>query len=156
MTPTNSPQRKVSTRFLRIVLSDWPVITTGAKTEFRNFGRHAPHPRALVTPGPIICWTSAPMQEQRTALMVLEAAWSEPLGAISEASLEREGYRTLPEFRRYWLDRHKGLLAAYRPLSLVHVYRLRPWVRGEDEHRMGEALLDHLYGPWVSGELADA
>jgi hypothetical protein len=36
------------------------------------------------------------------ALMVLERCWREPVGAISDESLLREGYATFADFRRYY------------------------------------------------------
>lgn len=148
-------QRKTRTQFLRIHLHDWPAIVGGDKTEFRNAGRYAPHPILMVKPSPIVCWVDSRYRDRAFQIMVLEDAWQEPLGSISPESLRNEGFESVAEFRRYWRNRHHGVLASYKPLSTVSVYRLRPWAPGDLEE-MGHALLNHLYGPWVFGEEADA
>lgn len=140
------PRAHAYTQFLRIPLVDWPAITQGRKTEFRAVGRHATHANRLKAPAPIVGYALQRFRADAQArLFVLEDAWTEPLGAISPASLGREGFRSLREFRVYWNKRHR---VGYKPLSTVSVYRLRPW-EPADRDWLGFALLDHLYGEWL-------
>lgn len=74
--------------------------------------------------------------------MVLEEKWLEPLGAISPASLKAEGFESIGEFRRYWMNREKR---RFMPTRMVTVYRVRPWQDG-DHDRFAALLLDRLYG----------
>lgn len=149
------PTRKASTQFLHVPLVDWPAIKAGRKTEFRAVGRHARGHLSLVTPGPVVCfaWRRHGRRDPETALMTLEAAWSEPLGAISPESLEREGFESLADFRRYWRDRYFGRQGPFKPLTIVQVYRVRPWAP-TDRVDMADALLRHLYGFWLDGDAA--
>lgn len=146
------PRRRASTQFLHVPLADWPAVKSGRKTEFRAVGRLAPSTSSIVTPAPVVCYTLRQYRRlPETALMVLEAAWSEPLGAISPDSLEREGFKTIGEFRSYWQRRQYGKNGPFKPLSIARVYRVRPWA-ATDRLEMGEALLRHLYGYWLDGD----
>lgn len=75
--------------------------------------------------------------------MVMEDKWLEPLGAISPDSLAAEGFSTIGEFRRYWMQREKR---RFMPTRMVTVYRVRPWVPGEDDNNMAALILQRLYG----------
>lgn len=74
--------------------------------------------------------------------MVMEDKWLEPLGAISPESLEAEGFSSLAEFRRYWMQREQR---RFMPTRMVTVYRVRPW-QPSDEADFGRMLLRRLYG----------
>lgn len=78
-------------------------------------------------------------------LLVLEERRYEPLFYLAEdpEGLAREGFETYGHFRTYWrrrTDRH-----TYRPMTLVWVWRVRPW-QPSDLPVFGESLLRELYG----------
>jgi hypothetical protein len=143
------PFRQVrhSTVFLRVPAYDWPAVKRGLKTEFRSgWGKNkTPKLFQVEPPTPVVAYT-VQRGEYEARLMVLEAIWLEPLGAISPESLEREGFASLAEFRTYWLERERR---RFTPTRQVFVYRVRPWVAGQDEAPMGEALLQRLYGEFL-------
>lgn len=93
-------------------------------------------------PTPVVAYKVSRMGDPESDLMILEATWREPLGAISEESLQREGFPSVAHFRRYWMDRQKQ---RFKPLLEVQVYRVRPFTTA-DRESMGLALLDKLYG----------
>lgn len=141
------PRRTETTKLLRIPRADWALICTGAKTELRVSGRHAVMANTLKPPTPVVGYSILEYHEVPEAqLLVLQEAWSEPLGAISPESLLREGFASLGAFRRYWIDRHSG--QPFKPLSITQVYRLRPWRAGDTE-TMGVRLVERLYGRWL-------
>lgn len=77
--------------------------------------------------------------------MVLERAWREPVGAISETSLLAEGFATFADFRRYYkLRTHRP----FRPLQEVWCFRLRPWTPS-DTGEQAQKLLERLYGEFL-------
>lgn len=138
------------TLFLRVPRTDWAAITTGHKTEFRSFQRpRQASARNFDCPTPVVAYSYAKHRvEPYTALMVLEEAFMETLGAIGPESLAREGFETRADYRRYWRRRHTS--SGWLPLSEVSVYRIRPWT--PDDHRaMGDVLLHRLYGEFLDG-----
>lgn len=140
--PNPFTARKVSTRFLRVPLLDWPGVKIGRKTEFRKLaaGRRPIFP---YTPTPVVGYTlNGTTYDHR--VMVLTGVREETLWAISESpeSLSREGFDTYEAFRDYWKLRHR----TYRPLSIVIVYSVRAWSQRADPMMMGERLVEHLYG----------
>lgn len=140
------PRAHAYTQFLRIPLVDWPAVTQGRKTELRAVGRYATHSNRLKAPAPVVGYVRQRFRaDMEAALLVLEETWTEPLGAITAESLAREGFRDRREFRRYWNLRHR---TGFKPLSIVNVYRLRPWREGDGEW-LGGVLMDHLYGEWL-------
>lgn len=140
------PLAHAYTQYLRIPLVDWPAISQGRKTELRAVGRYAAHASRLKAPAPIVGYVRQRFRaDMESALFVLEAVWTEPLGSISAESLAREGFRDRREFRRYWNKRHR---VGFKPLSIVSVYRLRPWRPG-DRDWLGSLLMEHLYGAWL-------
>lgn len=143
------PQRKVATTFLRLPRVDWARVLTGEKSEVRAAGRHALHHNRLTKlPMPVVGYSFQHYRHQaESALLVVERAWSEPLGAISPESLRAEGFDSYRDFRLYWKNRHQSV--GYRPQSIVQVVQLRPWDRAEDPERFGRVLLEHLFGTWV-------
>lgn len=154
--PKPYAQVRTSTTFLRVPTYDWPAVKRGIKTEFRSgWGKNkTPKLFQVKAPTPVVAYTVNGRGEYDARLMVLEDIWLEPLGAISPESLEREGFRNLKEFRSYWLEREGR---RFTPTRQVFVYRVRPWVAGEDEHRMGQALLQRLYGDFLPNtELVEA
>jgi hypothetical protein len=145
--PNDSPKpfkrTHVSTYFLRIPRVDWARITTGEKRQHREQGRWGPRWANMHVPIPILGYSypshGGPVE---SVLLVLEDAWSEPLGAISDESLEAEGFASLAEFRRYWKNRKRE--TGWRPLSTVQVYCVRPFTQ-DDRLTMGQRLLELLY-----------
>jgi hypothetical protein len=139
-------QRHTATTFLRVPYRDWPAVKRGYKTEFRaSAGKNAvPQLFSIATPTPVVAY-SVHNGRHSGQLMMLEALWQEPLGAISPESLEREGFANLNEFRKYWMEReHKR----FTPTRQVFAYRVRQWAPW-DASNAGERLFEHLYGEWI-------
>jgi hypothetical protein len=138
----------IKTPMLRVPRHDWAAITTGAKRQFRICGRGNPPTFTKHLPTPVVLHSQTQFQTQpRTCMGVVEEVRREPLGAISPEDLEAEGFQTLAEFRRYWIDRHEYSVG-FKPLSIVGVYTVRPWREG-DRELFGEALLTYLFGQWL-------
>jgi hypothetical protein len=144
--PTSGPkpwaQYETRTTFLRVPWQDWSKVKIGVKTEFRASGIHATQLWNVTCPTPVVGWAMSNDRRHEARLLVLEATWTEPLAAINEESLEREGFTDFPHFRRYWMTRTKR---RFTPMTKVHVYRIHVWTP-EDTQEMGQALLRKLYG----------
>jgi hypothetical protein len=139
------PQHRVKTLFLRVPSAEWARIVTGGKTEFRQ----QPGRSTLVRPNcptPVVGYREhAGVLESQ--LLVLDDTWREPLGAITQESLEREGFRDFDSFRQHWMQRTKR---RFRPLLDVQVYRVRVLHdTDEDYNYAGRLLLARLYGEHV-------
>jgi hypothetical protein len=137
---------RVARLYLRIPKADWPKVTQGRKTELRR----PPGPGSLLAakldpPTPVVGY-SVGVAGPRFKLLVIEQAWQEPLGTISDESLAREGFKTRAEFRAYW--RRRVHSRSYKPLTLVQVYRVRPFVP-EDRPMLADNLFEHLYGEFL-------
>lgn len=74
--------------------------------------------------------------------MLMTETWQEPLGAISEESLEREGFPDVAHFRRYWMQRTRR---RFRPLQMVRVFRVRR-LEQADWMEQAERVMERLYG----------
>jgi hypothetical protein len=140
--PTPWPQRESRTTFLRVPSRDWTAVKTGVKTEFRATGRAVTQLWNVQTPMPVVGYRDMRVGND-SRLLVLVDTWREPLGAISNESLEREGFDSLAHFRSYWVERTKRRFA---PLERVQVYRVRPCLK-EDLPDLAQSLLVKLYGP---------
>lgn len=143
-------QVRTSTIFLRVPVADWPLVKRGLKTEFRaGTGPNKTQPWAIKMPTPVVAYAVRPRDGEHDAkLMVLEEAWLEPLGAISPESLEREGFKSLAEFRRYWFERERK---RFQPTRNVLVYRVRPWDDRTDARHFADLILGRLYGDFLPG-----
>lgn len=141
-------QRRVSTTFLRVPIVDWPAVKRGYKTEFRaNVGKNAvPKLFTVLTPAPVIAYAIRNGRHD-AQLMWLEEAWQEPLGAISAASLEREGFTSLAEFRTYWIKREKK---RFTPTRKVFAYRVRAFNPDDDVDDAASRIFEHLYGEFLA------
>ena len=145
LTRTPLPQRRAATVFLQVPVADWPAVKHGMKTEFRLAGAGLLN---LQLPTPVVAYmTQRRPKRHEHALMVLEEAFREPLGAISPESLAREGFPDMAHFRRYWTMRTK---TRFRPLQEVQAYRVRPWHDGDAE-ALGLVLVTRLYGEYMNG-----
>lgn len=135
------PEYGSRTRFLPIFSDDWLAVTRGSKGEYRLpfFLTH------LTCPVLVVAWRRRPHGEPDTALVVIEQAWREPVGAISPESLEREGFPKIEFFRRYWMRRTGKRFA---PLDEVQVLRVHPF-EPRDAPTLGLQLLRNLYGPYL-------
>lgn len=138
-------QRQARTAFLRVPTGDWIAVTRGDKPEFRASPRAVSKLWSIEPPTPVVAYRHSPAHGYDHSLMVLEQMWIEPLGAISEESLEAEGFESLAEFRRYWMQREKTL---FKPTRKVTVYRVRPWEDGE-ERVHADRLFERLYGAFT-------
>lgn len=134
---------RTSTTFLRVPSMDWAAVKQGVKTEFRCVGpRSITNHEQIQTPTPVVAYTIKPGENYDSKLMVLMAAWQEPLGAISRESLRREGFEDLAHFRRYWAQRtHRR----FRPLTSVTVYLVKPFDAELDPKYLGGLMLQRLY-----------
>lgn len=142
-------QRTLSTTFLRVPRVDWPAVSRGYKTEFRAGGEVRARAWTLRTPTPVVAYSvGRDGKHAGPVLMVLEASWVEPVGAISEESLAREGFRSLGEFRRYWMERERK---RFEPTRYTVVYRVRPWDDSTDARHFADLILGRLYGDFLSG-----
>jgi hypothetical protein len=135
-----------------VAASDWPLVKRGLKHEFRGMPGKQTALWDVEPPQPVVAYTLTGKTYAKEAtydarLMVLEAAWREELGAISDESLKAEGYDNFADFRRAWMRRQRNG-QKFTPTMKVFVYRLRPW-EPEDGKWMGAALLKHLYGEWL-------
>lgn len=143
------PQRQVKTQFLRVPRVDWLKVRAGAKTELRAAGRHAlGHWRLPVLPMAVVGYSFQRFRaDADSCLLIVEKAWSEPLGSITAESLAAEGFAELADFKRYWRERHNSV--GYKPLSTVQVVQLRPFVPETDVRLIGDVLVDRLFGRWL-------
>lgn len=140
-------QSRVSTTFVRVPRSDWALVRRGHKTEFRSsLGGDVAQFWGLTPPMPVIAWTWSKIRGYDAALMVLEASWREPLGAITPESLEREGFNSFAEFRRYYMERERR---HFTPTRQVQVFRLREWEDATDFPAFAQATLLKLYGDFI-------
>lgn len=140
--PRPFTQRQARTIFLRVPYSEWALVRSGRKREFRASPGACSQLWSVETPTPVVAYAIDPMRGYKRQLMVLEERWQEPLGAISKESLEREGQPDIAHFRRYWMKREK---TAFKPTRMVTAYRVRP-LEPADERAMAERLFDRLYG----------
>jgi hypothetical protein len=144
---TNLPRVSARRYYIRVPALDWPKLISGHKTELRLTGRGV-----LVTtlqpPSGMIGYLRTPAGD-RFRLFVCEDAWAEPLGAISDESLAREGFATRKEFRHYWRGRTHSHV--FKPLTTVQVVRLRPFGPG-DRELLGNKLFDRLWGPYADAQ----
>lgn len=145
--PNPYTQRHASTLFLRVPTMDWARVKIGEKTEFRTRLREGSHLVAANTPTPVVAYTKSSLGYD-SKLMVLVEHKREPLFAIADdpEAIGREGFEDYDHFRRYWRKRRKGV---YRPMELVHVWRVRPWDEKWDMGRFGNYLIGHLYRDWL-------
>lgn len=136
---------RLRTTFLRVPAQDWNAVEQGHKTEFRTSGYHSTNLLGVRCPIPAVAYRVLPGKIYDSTLVVLESIWTEPLAAMSEESLRREGHETFAHFRRYWMARTGK---RFTPLTKVQVHRLRPF-KSEDRPAMADALLERLYGGWL-------
>lgn len=138
-------QHQARTNFLRVPHTDWINVSRGLKTEFRASHKSCSALWAVEPPTPVVAYRQHPSLGYDSKLMVLEAKWQEPLAAIGPESLEREGFDSFAEFRRYWTRREKR---HFPPTRLVTAYRVRPWTE-QDHTDMAAIVLNHLFGEWL-------
>lgn len=146
--PRPYQQRQASTAFLRVPWTDWPAVRRGIKTEFRAASGAVSGLKFVETPVPVVAYSWHPIHGYEAELMVLVERFQEPLAAISDESLEREGFASLAEFRAYWVARERR---RFTPTRMIVAYRVRPFVwdspvRQSDDQYFAQRLFDHLYG----------
>lgn len=157
--PKPYDQKRASTIFLRVPWADWPAVRRGYKTEFRAASGAVSGLKWVDPPTPVVAYSFHKTFGHEAELMVLEERWQEPLAAISDESLRREGFSTLAEFRSYWCAREKR---RFTPTRMIVAYRVRPfrW-NGEDgvpddPTVFSRQLFDHLYGAFTPPPTQDA
>jgi hypothetical protein len=137
---------------LRVPSPVWPMVSTGRVSEFRAATGNVPQLWRVPLPTLAVAYRrrlSASDYDYR--LMVLEAIRREALGAITEEGLAAAGYvgdNPRGRFRRDWMIAEKK---KFEPLRTVVVFTVRP-VQDGDKRRIGEAIVDHLYGDYIAQE----
>lgn len=145
--PRPYTQRHARTLFVRVPADDWPLVRRGMKKEFRGqLGRQSALWANVACPTPVVAYAIV-RGSYDARLMILQSVRQEELGAITPESLQREGFETFEEFRRYWLRRERGG-SKFKPTRKVFVYGIRPW-HPTDELEMGLGLLKRLYGDFM-------
>lgn len=137
------PWRRVETRthLFWVPRRELAELRRGTRTEVRVRDKRRRPTNALVVPCPIVLYSWSEIRtEPDRALLVLERAWEEPMGAISPESVRAEGFETLKEYRRYWIE-ERGQF--WRPLDVVRCYRFRI---PESLDELADMLLEQLYG----------
>lgn len=141
--------RRFTTKVLHVAQGDWPLVKRGLKTEYRHRIKDTRRRRYLHdTPSPVVL---SPTKGHDFALAVLEATWFEPLGAISPESLQREGFESFAEFRRYWVLQREFNKRRFKAEDPAVVFRVRLATTDEDFTYCGRLLLARLYAPWLPG-----
>jgi hypothetical protein len=143
--PTSSNARSFRTPFVTVPQRDWPAVAAGTKRELRQpLGKvSAPSVTTLKlhVPIPVVGYTKAAFgKTRRVGLLVCERFWMEPLGAISPASIEAEGFETVKEFRAYWRGRYNDRFDRFQRVWCI---ALRPY-EPADEERFKDKLYDLL------------
>lgn len=119
----------------------WIDVTRGIRTEYRIGTEAVKTLLGVETPTPVVVYKNNSLGYD-SAMMVLEAAWEEPLGAATEESLRRQGFDTMAQFRRNWVVQTRKL---FEPLSMVGCVRVSPW-DPDALPQLGEGLIRYLYG----------
>jgi hypothetical protein len=108
----------LSTVFVRVPDAEWGLVKYGNKREFRAAcAKHSPL-RNVATPTPAVAYCVNSFGEYRSALMVLENIWREPLGAISPESLAAEGSKRIASSNGVDEARAPGVPAASNDRSV--------------------------------------
>jgi hypothetical protein len=145
--PGDYPTHQLNTLFLRVPFGDWTKVTIGAKVEFRTKPRGNAAIHLAQCPTPVVAYTVNSHGARACKLMVLVEQRQERLIDIADKPLhlEREGFTSYDEFKRYWRARNGGI---YRPLQTVITHRLREW-EDDDDAIMGTELCERLYGEFM-------
>lgn len=129
---------------------DWADVLAGVKTEFRHYGGTTieyNRGSGWTLPEPVVLYCPNDLTEDvDTALGTLDAAWMEPMGAISAESLAREGFATLTDFRRYIGERYPR--AGFRPMARCRCFRVHP-LTVEECAAFKDKLWDRMYGQFA-------
>lgn len=136
--------RRLVVQSLRVVTGDYARIRAGEKREYRTYKLRIHQLREGECA--IVYASAGPRKPLRTSLVVVEASYVEPLGAISPESVSLEGFTTFREFRTYFRERER--VKGFRQLDRVQVVRFRPFHEHE-KSALSEALFDDLYGRWA-------
>lgn len=137
-------------RRLMVPRMDWADVLAGVKTEFRHYGgTTAPINRGseweLPEPVVLYCPNDA-LRDVDTSVAVLDAAWQEPMGAISPESIRNEGFADIGEFRRYITERYP--VGGFRPMARCRCYRVHPMGPMELD-RFKDMLWHRMYGQFA-------
>lgn len=143
--PRPYTQRQARTIFLRVPHSEFGLVIAGRKTEFRASPRASSQLWSVEPPTAAVAYAIFPSRGYKRQLIVLEATWREPLGAITAESLAREGQPDFAHFRRYWMKREK---TPFKPTREVAVFQVRP-MRAGDEQELAASLYQRLYGEFA-------
>lgn len=137
---------------LRVPSPVWPLVSTGRVSEFRAATGNVPQLWNVPLPTLAVAYRrrlSARDYDYR--LVMLERIRREALGAITEEGLAAAGYTgddARARFRRDWMIAEKK---KFEPLRTVVVFTVRLVDLG-DTRRVGEAIVDHLYGEYIAQE----
>lgn len=148
--PRPLKQHRAKTVFLRVPSAVWPLVSTGAITEFRAASGNAPQLWNVPLPTLAVAYRRRlSTTEYDYRLLLLEKVRREALGTITDDGLARAGYtgdRAFARFRRDWVIGEKK---RFEPLRVVFVFTVRP-VQDGDLQSVGLAIIDHLYGSYVA------
>ncbi|MDQ1584509.1 MAG: hypothetical protein QOF36_2563 [Microbacteriaceae bacterium] len=139
--PVRQHRVRLTTLIVRPHPSDWLPLKYGKVTEFRT---HQGFPDRIYPPSPMVLWRRIGGRVE-TMLWVVEEAWREPLGAISDESLRRIGCASPSEFRERWVAARATYFDATKN---VNVFRGRPY-RDTDRDSLADKLLETLYGAFL-------
>lgn len=147
-------QGHVNTRSAYVDPIDWIAVISGEKTEWRLYG-NANFIEKMVFPSPIVVYSpsAADPMIPYTALLTLEEMWREPIAAITDESLRREGFTAHDDRRDNFADFRNYIAARYpnggfRPIANVVCRRVHPMTADERTEFM-ERHWHHLYGRWA-------
>lgn len=139
--PARQHRARLSTLIVRPHPGDWLPLKYGQHTEFRT---HLGFPDRVQCPMPVVLWRRVGSRVE-TMLWVVESAWSEPLGAISDESLARVACESVAEFRNRWVAARNVYFDATKT---VNVFRGHLW-QDDDRETVAVGLLETLYGPYL-------
>lgn len=155
LTPSQKASRSITSAYRHspayVSRVDWLDVISGRKTEYRLIvpgGPGQPPLQPPKYPGPLIIYTehAAIPGELETALVTIEGKWSEPVGAITEESLAREGFASMSDYRRYMAARYPTL--GYAPRMRCMVRRVHP-MTDEERGEFQQWIWDKLFGRWA-------
>lgn len=134
-------------RRLMVPRVDWADVLAGVKTEFRHYGGHVTRNQGWELPEPVVLYCPDSIHDDvDTAVAVLEAAWVEPIGAISEESIRNEGFTHIDEFRRYITERYP--VGGFRPMATTRCFRVHP-MSVDELAVFKDKLWDRMFGQFA-------
>lgn len=148
--------RHTSNLLVKVSPIDWDFVALGAKQMFRFYdGRGSVIPRETPCPRPCLLYSVTHTGSYKTGnraahwehcLGTLLSVSRQPLGAISDADIRKEGFANIHEFRAYWSRKYTK--RGWRPWDEVTVVECRPLQPGEYANA-AMRVFEQLYGEWM-------